>query len=200
MVQPRIDAVVLGMAGPQGPPGMAASVAVGRYIGPLATGPGVTGKAARAMTANLCYLTPFIIPEAMSFDQMGAYVSTKGATGNLRIALYATGPDGLPGDYIAGVSITTIAGSGAASMAVTTPVLPAGLYWALVYSDAAHSLNAATSVTASIGVASIGYTTRACEWQYSRPYGAMPTTFTGAALTEVVSNEQFFLTYFRRAS
>jgi len=137
----------------------------------------------------------------MTIDRLAVNVNTVGATTNLRLGLYATGADGKPGAQVSGAGVaTTAVAAGIVQGTVTTGQLPAGVYWFLIHSDAAHAISSGTAVLGVLGQSAPNLMIRSAEYQLARTYQALPATLTGATLTEDTSTSAYFLGWVRRAS
>jgi hypothetical protein len=140
---------------------------------------GVT--ATLALTANMMYALPFIVPRKSRFDRMNINVTTAASGTKVRLGIY-TNEGVYPKSLItdAGELDTGSTGSKDAVIDVT---LEPGLYWIILLSSGAPTLGgiSAADTFGILGQSNV-YATANNSWRITYTYGVLPSTFpTGAS-------------------
>lgn len=148
--------------------------------------------AGNATSANLIRFFPFVLPNAVTVDQLGGRIGAAGT--NVQYAWYAANPTthmptGTPlistGNIAATSASTNVGG------AVTPALIPAGLIWAGANVD-----NAATTLGSygaigvgpfEIGTPTLSEVYNVLSWTFAATFGTWPD-LTSAALTRTTTN------------
>jgi hypothetical protein len=142
------------------------------------------------LTANRLYLTPLMVPAAVTVDRIGVQVTAAAATTNVRLGIY--------GDFSAAGSAALLLDAGTVDSSTTggkeltiSQALSAGWSWLAVISNGAPQVN---SVSGWFGPnvhshSSIGGTATDAGWvkDGTGGYTALPSTFTIAGATSFTS-------------
>lgn len=130
------------------------SVTTGRFYGPLSTISGYATPTGAGATQNRLFGTPVYIPQNGTFNAAGIEITTAAAGGTVRLGIYASLANGLPGALVAdfGTIDATVVGFRSVPISLT---LQRGSYWIAGVTNntsvAMLRVAAAAGVTATMG-------------------------------------------------
>lgn len=133
-----------------------------------------------ALTANRLYAVPIRFENDFTIDSVAVYV-TSSAAGNLRMGIYEMKANGLPGDLVVDGGATSSGSTGERTRYLSEAVLPAGVYWLALISDATPTVRAYTANTGALW-GSRGDGVYGSHVRYSGSYGALPDPFPVSSL------------------
>lgn len=94
----------------------------GRYYAPGGA------RSAFAMGLNALHLIPFRVPTTTTFDRIGILVTTLAASSAVRLGIYESLADGMPGDLVLDAGTVDSTTTGAKEIALSQVLTP-NLYW-----------------------------------------------------------------------
>ena len=132
-----------------------------------------------ALSLNQARYTPFLLPEARTFTDIGVEVSTVGAaTSTIRLGIYRD-TDGLPG--AAYLDAGTVAGNVVGLRSITTTfTLSAGIWWAAIAGQGSSTMPTVRTVSGFGGAPfdTAGTGSNSTVMTQSSVSGAFPATAT----------------------
>lgn len=152
---------------------------VGGWIAPAAV-----SVATGALASGTLTFAAIDIEDGLTYSAVAAEVSTAG-TGTLRLGLYYSGEDGLPGKLMHDYGTVTAVGTGVKEIAYESPELRGGRYWLAALSEASGLSVREQTCLGQFSAANAADVLAALKGSYFATgvaTGAMPTT--APALTE----------------
>lgn len=132
-----------------------------------------------ALSANVLYAVPFLVPKTVTYSALVFEVTTQSAGNNARLGIYSD-TNGAPDALVLDGGTVSLTGTGAKTVVISQS-LTAGAYWLAYVSNGTPSVRAtsATSANPSLGFTSGTDTTVHTGWSVAFAYAALPNPFTG---------------------
>lgn len=132
------------------------------------------------LTANRLYAVPIRFENDFTIDAVAAYV-TSTAVGNLRMGIYTQKANGLPGDLVRDGGQTSSNTANERTVYMYEDVLPAGVYYMALISDAAATVRGYTALTGALW-GSRGDGVYGSHVYRASTFGALPDPFPTSSL------------------
>jgi hypothetical protein len=136
-------------------------------------------------TANAIRALPFVSPQAITVDRLACQI-TAGASGNLRLGIYADDGNVYPGTLLVDSGNISTSSTGVVTATVSQALAASTLYWFVFFSSTASiqvRALAASQMTPIVGFVASGFSFPSVGWSASLAFAALPTPYPAAAST-----------------